>query len=85
MNVAYKVALITVLICLSLSVLFSLGLGGSAFLLILGAVYTFCSVPVFFIGIIVKNREYRKAFLLTAGILLLLGMCICGPMLIGAW
>jgi hypothetical protein len=81
MKYAYRVALITVAVCLVISALASTSLGGGFFLPILGAVFLFASVITGFVGIVSNAPGNRKAYLLTAGIVLLLGMGICGPVL----
>ena len=84
MKLSYRIALITVVVCFVIALLFTAGQLDMLFLAVLGAVFTISSALVVFIGVLSHGPEYRKGFFLTAGILLLLGVGICGPMLISA-
>jgi len=80
MKKGYVIALITTGICLTISAL----LGGGEILIVLmmfGALSLVASFFCLVIGLGSGNPETKKGFLLTAGILLLLGAGICGPML----
>lgn len=81
MKKGYTITLITVGICLAISVLFSSG-DPMLLLVFFGIISLMSSVICFIIGAIVSNQESKKGFLITAGLLLLLGIGICGPMLI---
>lgn len=89
MKLAYKIALIAVAGVLLISVLLSLAIGmRDIFLVVLGAVSSIVATLALVLGFImhlVNSKEFSKAFFLTAGILFLMGVGICGPMFMGIW
>ena len=90
MKLPYKVGLIVVGVVLLLSVLLTLAFGTTAeiFFVVLGTVCTLLGGLLIFVSIILhiaSSREYGNAFLITAGILLIIGAGICGPMLAGVY
>jgi hypothetical protein len=82
---SYKIILIHVIGVLVLSLLISLMFEmAEAFLIALGAVSVIVATADLFISVILMitgHREWGKMLLLTAGVLYLLGLGICGPML----
>jgi hypothetical protein len=56
-----------------------------AFLIALGVVSLIVGVAIFFLGIVLLlagKKEWGLTFLVSAGVLFLLGVGICGPMLL---
>lgn len=73
------------IIAIIISVLFSLMMGEAmVFLIALGAICGIMGFLNLLIGLIfipIGNNEKMKAFFISAGVLFLLGVGICGPML----
>ena len=86
MKKTYKVILINVIIALVISLLFGLMMQEpGVFLIALGAVSGILGITSLFIGLIViiaGSKEWGQAWLIGGGVLFLLGVGICGPMLI---
>ena len=86
MKLPYIVSIISVLIALIVTILFYYGIGEKdMFLVILGIICLLESgVELLIAGILylAGNKPWGKAFLLSAGILLLIGVGVCGPLLL---
>ncbi len=89
MKLSYKIALVTVLISLFLAFLLSVGSGEKNwFLIIFGAICFLAGVAMLGLAGILhlaKRRDWSKGFLVSSGILLLLGLGVCGPLWMGIW
>ena len=76
--------LINVLIALGVSALFSVLIGASGvFLIALGAIGGLMGAANLFIGLILTaagKNQWNQAFLISGGVLFLLGVGICGSM-----
>ena len=86
MKKSYKLLLINVVITLLISLLFALttGLPG-VFIIALGAVSGLLGLLNVLIGLLLlaaDSKERSQAFLLSGGVLFLLGVGICGSMFI---
>ena len=86
MKLSYKIALYSVLLALVISFLFSVGSGEKGwFLLIFGLVCLLIGGMLLLVAGILylaKSKEWSKGMLLGAGILFLVGMGVCGPLLL---
>jgi hypothetical protein len=88
MKTSYKVSLISVGATILASLLLYMGFGGGAeiFFIILGILACIAACVLFVVALILHFTEsttYSQAFFITSGILLLLGIGVCGPMLAG--
>ena len=85
MKKSYKVVLINMAIAILFSILFSLTMQEIiVFVMTLGTVTLILSGINLFVGLILlaaKNNEWGQAFLIGGGIMMLIGIGICGPLL----
>jgi hypothetical protein len=88
MKTSYKVSLIAVgaTMLASLLLYFAFGGGPEIFFVILGTMACIAACVLFVVALILhltESRTYSQAFFISSGILLLLGIGVCGPMLAG--
>jgi hypothetical protein len=88
-----KIVLANVFVNVVISILFAISLGpangsmmdrGSIFLIALGTISLILGAMNFLIALIliaVENKEWMQAFFIASGVLLLIGLGVCGPML----
>ena len=93
MKKSIKVVLFNVIANVVFSILFAIGLGpsnssmmerGSIFLIAFGTISLILGAMNFLTALIliaVENKEWMKAFFIASGVLLLLGLGVCGPVL----
>ena len=85
MKLSYKIALITVLISLFLAFLLSVGSGEKNwFLIVFGAICFLVALAMLVLAGILhlaNKKDWSKGFLVSSGILFLLGLGVCGPLL----
>jgi hypothetical protein len=89
MKLSYKIALTTVLLSLALAFGLSVGSGEKNwFLIIFGAICFLAGIAMLLLAGVLhlaKRREWSKGFLVSSGILFLLGLGVCGPLWMGIW
>lgn len=89
MKLSYKIALSTVLLSLLLAFGFSFGSGEKGwFLFIFGAICLLAGLAMLVLAGILylaKSKEWSKGFLVSSGILFLLGFGICSPLWMNIW
>jgi len=86
LNKTYKLIFISVGAILFISLLFAIGFkDGLTFLIALGILAVIVGSINFIVGVIlyaVNRQEWAKAFLISSGVLFLLGIGVCGPMFV---
>jgi hypothetical protein len=93
LKTSVKVVLANLFANVMISILFAIGLGpsngsmmerGSIFLIAFGTISLILGAMNFLTALIliaVENKEWMQAFFIASGVLLLIGLGVCGPML----
>ena len=88
MKIHYRISLISVALAVLLSIILTIAIDTDpeVVLVALGVVSSIIATLAFFIALVLliaNSQEYSKAFFITSGIMLLIGIGVCGPMLLG--
>ena len=85
MKQSFKIALISIVLALAVTILSTINEDREVFFFALGIIHLVFGIVSLVIAVILalaKNEVWSKAFLVSAGILVLIGTGICGPMLL---